>query len=270
MRHDHLVHRDLTATTLQHGRATIRGWVRRPAATAATGTSTDAAPVLFVHGFGDAATGPRQLFVQAADALDAVGRTSYTFDRLGHGMSDGSFTAITLRDEVDQVVAMTEHVAGQHGGRVHLVAHSLGAVESAIVAARMPLLVTTLTLWSPAGVVVDDITVRDEIQGQPLATVRDRGWFDFGGMRLGRAFIDDVRDGLDVYAEAAGYPGPVDVLHGTADTIVPVEYGRRYGELLAGATFTPVDGADHAWSALPYRELLVARLLERVAAQSSC
>jgi pimeloyl-ACP methyl ester carboxylesterase len=259
---EHLLHRNLTTTTVRHEGMTLRGWVRRPTGTAAT--DTNSAPVLFVHGFGDSATGPRQLFVQAADALAAVGRASYAFDRLGHGVSDGSFTAITLRDEVDQVVAMTEHVAEQHGGRVHLAAHSLGAVESAIAAARLPQLVATLTLWSPAGVVVDDITVHDEIQGQPLASVRERGWFDFGGMRLGTSFIDDVRDGLDVYAEAAGYAGPVDVVHGTADTIVPVEYGERYGRLLPGATFTPVDGADHAWSSLPSRDLLIARLLALV------
>lgn len=259
---EHLVHRDLSRTTLRHGGVTIRGWIRRPTGTAVSDTGS--APVLFVHGFGDSATGPRQLFVQAADALADVGRTSYAFDRLGHGVSDGSFTAITLRDEVDQVVTMAEHVAGQHGGRVHLAGHSLGAVESAIAAARLPRIVETLTLWSPAGVVVDDITVRDEIQGQPLAAMRERGWFDFGGMRLGRAFVDDVRDGLDVYAEADGYPGPVHVLHGTADTIVPVEYGERYGRLLPDATFTAVDDADHAWSSLPSRDLVIARLLALV------
>lgn len=257
-------HRDLTAVDLDHRGGTLRGWELRPAA-----PDADAAPVLFVHGFGDTATGPRQLFVQAADVLAAVGVSARSYHRLGHGTSDGTFADITIRDEVDQVTAMIDALASERGGAVHVVAHSLGAVESAMAAARVPGRVRSLTLWSPAGVVVDDITVHDAIQGQPLAPIRERGWFDFGGMRLGRVFIDDVQDGLDVYAEATGYDGPVDVLHGTADEIVPVAYGQRYGELLRGASFTAVEGADHAWSAVPFREQLVGRLLERVTGRSA-
>ena len=125
----------------------------------------------------------------------------------------------------------------------------------------MPDLVATLTLWSPAGVVVDDIARKDEIQGQPLAPAREQGYFDFGGMALGTAFIDEVRSGLDVYDGIDRCTGPAEVLHGTADQIVPLSYGERYGEVLPGAVFTPVVGADHGWSSVPFRQLLLDRLV---------
>ncbi|MDT0234684.1 alpha/beta fold hydrolase [Curtobacterium sp. BRB10] len=256
--------RALTSIRLEHRGGAVRGWEDRPASTPPA-VAVDGS-VLFVHGFGDSSIGPRRLFGQAATALTDTGVVVRSYDRLGHGTSDGRFADISIRDEVEQVVSMIRAFAADRAAPIDVVAHSLGAVESAMAAARVPDLVRSLTLWSPAGVVVDDIAVHDSIQGQPLAPVRDRGWFDFGGMSLGRAFIDEVRDGLDVYAEAGGYAGPVDVLHGTADEIVPLEYGRRYGELLSGATFTAVDGADHAWSSVPWREQLVGRLLERVRA----
>ena len=157
---------------------------------------------------------------------------------------------------------MIRAFAGDDG--VHVVAHSLGAVESALAAARVPELVRSLTLWSPAGVVVDDITVHDAIQGQPLAPARAQGWFDFGGMPLGMGFIDEVTAGLDVYGTVAAYTGPADVVHGTEDAIVPVEYGARYADLLPAGSLTVVDGADHGWSSVPFRkrllEILDARL----------
>lgn len=256
--------RALTSIRLEHRGGALRGWEYRPA----SAPSAAGGAVLFVHGFGDSSIGPRQLFVQAATALTDTGLTARSYDRLGHGTSDGRFADISIGDEVEQVVTMIRAFSADQGVPIDVVAHSLGAVESAMAAARVPDLVRSLTLWSPAGVVVDDIAVHNTIQGQPLAPVRDRGWFDFGGTALGRGFVDEVRDGLDVYAQARGYDGPVDVLHGTADEIVPVEYGRRYGELLSGATFTAVEGADHVWSSVPWREQLVDRLLDRVRERS--
>lgn len=246
----------LTPRTLDHHGRTLRGWQLGS-------LSSDAvsAAVLLVHGFGSTDTGGQQLFVQTARELAGHGAAVRSYSRLGHGTSDGDFADVTIGDEVDQVVAMIRTCATDAGSPVHVVAHSLGAVESAMAAARVPELVATLTLWSPAGVVVDDIARKDEIQGQPLAPAREQGFFDFGGMALGLPFLDEVTAGLDVYASVGGYTGPIDVLHGTADQIVPLEYGQRYGEVMPGATFTAVEGADHGWSSVPFRRVLLDRLV---------
>lgn len=240
--------------SLDHHGHTLRGW---QLGSVGRGRPT----ALLVHGFGSTDTGGQQLFVQTARRLADHGAAVRSYSRLGHGTSDGDFADITISDEVEQVVAMIRALAADAAGPVHVVAHSLGAVESALAAARVPELVATLTLWSPAGVVVDDIAVEDEIQGQPLAPARTHGYFDFGGMALGMPFIDEVTAGLDVYAGIDRYTGPADVLHGTADQIVPLSYGERYGRELPGATFTPVEDADHGWSSVPLRHLLTERLL---------
>ena len=241
---------------LDHGGRAIRGWEHgtvRPGA--------DEPAVLLVHGFSDTGTGGHGLWVQTARALVASGAAVRSYDRLGHGISDGDFRDIRLLDEVDQVELMIRTLAEDAGRPVHVAAHSLGGISSALAAARAPELVASLTLWSPAGVVVDDIAVKDRIMGMPLAPAREQGFFDLGGMALGLTFIDEVRAGVDVYGPASGYAGPADVVHGTADVIVPVEYGRRYGDLLPGATFTPVEGADHGWSAVPLLRMLIERLV---------
>jgi pimeloyl-ACP methyl ester carboxylesterase len=83
-------------------------------------------------------------------------------------------------------------------------------------------------------------------------------------MGLGLGFADEVLVGVDVYGPVAAYTGPVDVLHGTADEVVPASYGERYAEAMPGAVFTAVEGADHGWSSVELRQMLVERLLAHV------
>ncbi|MDQ1136793.1 pimeloyl-ACP methyl ester carboxylesterase [Microbacterium sp. SORGH_AS 1204] len=247
----------VTALILEHRGLTLRGWQWDDGAPA-----VDAPRVLFVHGFSSTSAGSTQLFVQAARHLVSRGAVARSYDRLGQGVSDGDFFEITVRDEVDQVVAMIRETAGD--GRVHVVAHSLGGVESALAAAREPDRVASVTLWSPAGVVVDDITVHDRVMGEPLSAMRERGFVDLGGMAVGPALVEDVRDGLDVYGPVAAYTGPVDVMHGSADEVVPFSYGQRYADAMPGGTMTLVDGADHGWSSLAWRRLLFDALDRRL------
>lgn len=247
----------VTPLALDHRGRTLRGWRWDD------GTDAPEAPrVLFVHGFSSTSAGSRQLFVQMARHLVSRGVVAHSYDRLGQGVSDGDFFDITVRDEIEQVRAMIRETAG--AGRVHVVGHSLGAVESALAAAQEGERVASVTLWSPAGVIVDDMTVRDRVMGEPLAAMRERGFVDLAGMAVGPAIVDDVRDGLDVYGPAAAYQGPVDVLHGSADEVVPLEYGRRFAEVMPGGSLTVVEGADHGWSSLPWRRRLFDALDQRL------
>ncbi len=251
----------VSAVTLVHRGLTLRGWQWDDGS-----PRPDATRVLLVHGFSSTSTGSRQLFVQAARHLVERSAVVRSYDRLGQGVSDGDFFDITVRDEVEQVRAMIRDSAG--AGRVHVVGHSLGAVESALAAALEPESVASLSLWSPAGVVVDDMTVHDRVMGWPLSALRENGFIDLQGMAVGPAIVDDVRAGLDVYEPARAYPGPVDVLHGSADEVVPLSYGRRYADLLPGGSLTVVDGADHGWSSLPWRRRLFDALDARLDSES--
>lgn len=247
-------------TMIEYRDQQVQGWRAAPAE-----VKPGSRPVLLVHGFGSTSTGSQRLFVLAAADLAGRGHAAYSFDRLGHGVSDGFLFDVTVHDEVEQVVAMIEHVTRVEGGPIEVVAHSLGGVEAVMAAARVPDQVAGLQLWSPAGVIVDDIVRDNRIQGRSLTDLDQRGYVDVGGMALGPGFVEDVRDGLDPYAAAADYPGPALVVHGTDDEVVPIEYGRRFADALPRGELVEVDGADHGWTSVPDRQLLLARMHDFVA-----
>lgn len=244
-----------------------RGQVLRATRTAPDASATPRPTVLLHHGFSSVRTGPGRVFVVLARRLADHGFATVAVDRLGHGESDGDFADTTLSDELVQVRGVLDAVAARADtAALHVLGHSLGGVEAAVAVAETPADVTSLTLWAPAGVIVEEITEEGLVLGVPVARVRAQGYFDKDGQRLGLGFLDDVA-GQDVYGRAAGYRGPVTVVHGEADEVVPVRYGRRYAETYGErATLSVLAGADHSFTTVPHRERLLELTLAGVGA----
>lgn len=68
------------------------------------------------------------------------------------------------------------------------------------------------------------------------------------GMELGRGFIESVY-GMDVFSEIGGYQGPVLILHGDSDEIVPLSYSVRARDLFGDAELIVLKGEGHGFSA---------------------
>ena len=222
------------------------------------------------HGFGSQRTEASRLFVQLSRALNDVGIAAVAGDRAGHGESDGEFFGTTVTRDVRHAHRVLEAVARideVDGDDLHLLGMSLGGVVASVVAAETDLPVRSLTLWCPAAVFVDEIR-GGTLQGRSLDVVPRQGYFDFNGMRLGPDFLADAVD-FDVYGRARGFGGQVRLLHGADDAIVPVRYAQAYADVYGAALVsTVVPGADHLWSGVPLRDLLVAETVHFVSGHS--
>lgn len=215
--------------------------------------------VLF-HGFGGNRIDFSGFMVQVASGLVESGIAVVTYDRAGHGESDGEFFDTSVSRDIRHAHAVLAEVAAlpqiDAAAGLHLGGLSLGAVIAASVAAESSQAIASLSLWSNAAVFVDEIR-GGTIQGRSFASIDDVGYFDFMGVRMGRAMIDDAAS-FDVYARARGYAGPALIMHGTSD-FVPVEYAQRYADVWGDrAELMIVEGADHGWATVPHRDLLVA------------
>ena len=249
---------------LRIGDLTYRGSVYTP-----TGAAPVHPTVVLHHGFGSTRLEAFGLFVQLSRALAQRGIKAVAFDRAGHGESDGEFFDTTLSGDIlasRAVVQAVREWPDVDQGSLHLLGMSLGAIVASVVAAEMDVPIASLTLLSPAAVFVDEIR-SGTLQGRPIDDLAGTGYFDFNSAPLGPRFFDDAR-AFDVYGRAAGFDGPVRIIHGGQDVIVPEKYALRYQSVYGtNADVTIVPGGDHMWSTMAVREQLIARTVDFVTRQ---
>lgn len=203
---------------------TLRGWFY-PAPAA------DAPYVVAFHGnnetIGDAWTQARDGFFYATLGFNLI-----TFDYRGTGFSDGTISLARARADALAIVDLaTTRAAGRP---VYVVGWSLGSVFASHVAASRPAI---------AGLVLlDPMAAADAL---PAAITR--------ALHRPVEVADSVRQGLRNAEELRGYRGPLLVVHGTADEVIPIAEGRADVAAAGSAdkTFVPVDGKGHVaaiWS----------------------
>ncbi|HET6432674.1 alpha/beta hydrolase [Dyella sp.] len=202
----------------------LRGWFY-PAPT------PDAPYVVTFHGnnetIGDAFTQARDGFFYATLGFNLV-----TFDYRGTGFSDGT---ISLEQARADALAIVDLAMTKAAGRpMYVVGWSLGSVFASHAAASRPAI---------AGLVLlDPMASADAL---PAAIAR--------ALHRPVEVAASVRAGIRNAEELRRYHGPLLVVHGTADEVIPVAEGRA--DLAAASsedkTFVPVEGKGHVaaiWS----------------------
>lgn len=177
-------------------------------------------PVLLIPGRSSGAP------MWAANLPDWIGRrTVYALDPIGDaGLSAQS---LPLTSPEDQAEWIAEAVRGLGQDRVHVVGHSFGGANAAMLALRHPELVATLTLLEPV-VVISPLPASIYLWSAVLLLPAPQSWKDEALARIGGTTADEVRDG-----------GPMARMIDAA--------GQGY----AAALPTPRRLTDEEWSSLP-------------------
>ncbi|MBU6247685.1 MAG: alpha/beta fold hydrolase [Xanthomonadaceae bacterium] len=186
---------------------------------------SDAPFVVAFHGnnetIGDAWTQARDGFLYATLGFNLV-----TFDYRGTGFSDG---AVSLAKARADALAIYDLATTKAAGRaVYVVGWSLGSIFASHVAASRP---------SVAGLVLLDPLAGADALPQDIARALHRPV----------AVAASVKQGIRNAEELRHYRGPLLVVHGTVDEVIPIAEGRA-DFAAAGATdktFVPVAGKGH-------------------------
>lgn len=203
--------------------------------------------VVICHGFMGNKNEP--LLSTIADNLVELGIGAIRCDFNGHGQSEGEFVDMTVLNEIDDALAVIDYVRRmpQTDG-ISVLGHSQGGVVAAMAAGQLgSAVLKSAVLMAPAAVLRDD-ALRGSTMGATYDPWHAPEYVDIFGHRLGRDYIQTALS-LPIYETAARYDGPVLVLHGMADKVVPYTYGERFGREMPDCTIQLLPGDDHGFTA---------------------
>jgi len=208
--------------------------------------------ILFVHGI----TSSRDelgLFSGFADHLAENNVSSFRFDYRCHGVNKQPMQQLTLSGIVNDIeAAAIKALQLSEGRRIHIIGMSFGGGLSAFWAANTKQTVVSVVMCAPV------IDYEEDILGQfGLLTdktldksaqrhLTEKGFLETGGIRYGRALLNEVR-------YISGVKGLQDldceslIVHGDADSIVPYSSSQRFVKLNERCRLVNIPGTDHGF-----------------------
>ena len=185
-----------------------------------------------------------------AKGLAQSGIASIRFDFNGHGKSEGRMQDMTVEKEIADAIAIWEYAKSlPYVDGIGFLGHSQGGVIASMTAGHLAEAGSgaprAMVLLAPGSV------IKEACQGGKFFNAR----FDpkdppeyircWGIKKLGREYLLTTQR-LDIYGTAAAYQGPVLILHGSKDSIVPMWCSERYKETYGDrAELVVIDGENH-------------------------
>ncbi len=220
---------------------------------------TPAPAVVFSHGFTGNKIEAHRLFVRAARKMSKEGFVAVRFDFRGSGESDGEFEEMSISSEISDLNSVLKFLLDKKEvsrEKIGLVGLSLGGVVSILTAAKNSITKAVCTWSSPACLRLLS-SLRDSF-GVDLSQI-EKGYIDLpSGYRIGRVFFEDAlrHDILDDCAKIS--PRPMLIIHGSQDSVVPVEHARMlYDRAGEPKKIIIIEGADHTFNRREWEDKVI-------------
>ena len=178
------------------------------------------------------------------------GRSYIRFDYYGHGVSSGQFWDGTISRWAADVVQVIDELAK---GDVILVGSSMGGWASLLAALQRPERVKALLLIAPAPDFTQKLTWAEWSEEQRETLQRDGIVYvpsDYDEpYEYSRALMEDGKAN-QILDAPINFDGPVRILQGAADLVVPWEYSRQILDVITSedVDYTLVKNGDHSLS----------------------
>lgn len=202
-------------------------------------SSKDQCPmVILMHGiFSSQSITPMP---RIAKSLAKAGIASIRFDFGGHWKSEGKMQRMTIENEISDAIAMWEYACSlPYVTEIGLLGHSQGGVVASMTAGRIasdekytrkP---SGLALLAPASV-LKDACLNGKMLGAEFDPADPPEFIRcFALMKVGKEYILQTQQ-LDIYGTAGAYDGPVIIIHGSDDKLVPLwcseDFRKTYGD----------------------------------------
>lgn len=188
---------------------------------------------------------------QLAKELARHGIASAAIDFGGHGRSRGTKQQMTIEKELLEARLLYDLLDSMPCvGNISLLGHSQGGVIASMLAGRLAeegKAPEALVLMAPGAVIKDACQAGHFFRNtfdpnDPPEYIRC-----FGFYRVGREYMLTSQE-LDIYGTSAHYQGPVCIIHGTDDGIVPLWCSQRYDSIYSQSALHLIEGENHLMS----------------------
>lgn len=221
--------------------------------------------VVMLHGFTGTKVESHRMFVKMARSLARAGIAALRFDFRGSGDSAGEFSTMTISGEIEDARAALKFIRRHplvDPARAGVLGLSMGGMVAAMILGedkRIPV----AALWAP--VAHPRVQVAKKMTPEARKQLKQMGCTDYGGLAVGRGFIDDIVRHQPLKA-IRGTAAAVLLVHGELDETVPVRASEDYEDALEAADKAVVThvvkGADHTFAALPWETEVIGLTLE--------
>jgi hypothetical protein len=179
-----------------------------------------------------------------ANELESRGIASLRFDFDGHGESEGRFRDMTVLTELDDARRVIDYVrrAGAYDS-IALVGHSQGGVVAGMIAGELGDEIKALVQLAPAAVLKDD-ALQGVLMGKHYDPSNPPETLTVFFHRVGKGYFLAAQS-LPIYEQSSLYKGPVLLIHGTKDKIVPHSYSEKYDQVYSNSQLQLYEGENH-------------------------
>ena len=201
---------------------------------------------VLMHGF----MGNRKLepLKTLAKELEAIGIASLRFDFDGHGKSDGKFCEMSVGTELADAQAVYDYAASlDYVSKIAFVGHSQGGVVAGMTAGKLGSSKITCLVQLSAAAVLKDDALNGVLMGKHYDPKNPPEHLWVFLHKVGRCYFEFAQK-IEIYETSAAYDGPVCLIHGKDDTVVPYSYSERYHETYRDSELHLLDGENHILS----------------------
>lgn len=206
---------------------------------------------VLLHGFTGHMNENGFLFKQLTKTLTDQNIATLRYDFMGSGISDGDFSEFTFFTEVEDArCIIMDAYKLNNNKKINLLGFSMGGAVASRISIEMKDYIEKLVLLAPAGMMPQSIKNRFAVR-----TIDEDGNIDMGGFKMNK-IIDDTFDGYDMYKDIETFDKPVLIVQGSSDQAVNPKYSKRYHELYPDSRYHMIEGAEHCFTKVEYRQQL--------------
>lgn len=226
------------------------------------GVSGKLPTVICSHGYGSSY---KLCKLTIGKGLAMSGYAAYCFDFYGgskKSKSGGSMLEMSIMTEKEELLAVIDYIKKLDvvdAENLYLFGESQGGMVSGITAVDRAADLKAMVLYYPAFCIPDDAHKKfADKEAIPEQT-------EVLNLPISRKYYLDAWD-MDVFSYIPAFEKPVFIIHGDADTVVDVSYGRRAAEVYKNAEYVELPGEIHGFMGKGKKEAakLTYQFLEHV------